>query len=310
MRPSLILVIATLVPSIARPIDVETVHKNLEQARNSHRLKIEKLREAVTKDLENASKSARVRGLVKEMDMVAKELEHFRATGKVPSKLVTRERLKQYESAYESLAKALAAGSGELLRLMRDDEARKVDAELGELRKSYAATRNRVPETATAAQDGKSYQAFDRVLTWKEAQQACVQMGGHLPIIRTEAEDRLVRGLMEAAGLKQAWLGATDEIKEGQWRWIDGTEMTYTNWAKDQPNDANFDGTGEDYLVSQWDGKWWDFPNRGQAAGGHPGFVCEWGVEARSAKRDIVLGPASKASQPNGPKPPEAGKPR
>ena len=32
------------------------------------------------------------------------------------------------------------------------------------------------------------------------------------------------------------WIGLTDDIKEGQFKWVDGTAPNYTNWKPDQPN--------------------------------------------------------------------------
>lgn len=61
--------------------------------------------------------------------------------------------------------------------------------------------------------------------------------------------------------------------KRGDWRWITGERVTYTNWQPGEPND---DDEGEDYAMMYKDGTWND-------AGGpkHPDeahyYVCEWG---------------------------------
>ena len=41
------------------------------------------------------------------------------------------------------------------------------------------------------------------------------------------------------------WLGATDVVQEGVWRWITGEAWTYSNWLPGEPNN-HF--PGEHYL--------------------------------------------------------------
>ena len=33
-------------------------------------------------------------------------------------------------------------------------------------------------------------------------------------------------------------LGATDRDEEGIWKWLDGTDMSYSNWISNQPDNA------------------------------------------------------------------------
>jgi hypothetical protein len=80
---------------------------------------------------------------------------------------------------------------------------------------------------------------------------------------------------MSDHGVAAAWLGATDEQVEGQWVWVDGTPMRYSNWSPvgKQPNNKQ----GLEHYAVIWiahDGKWSDQPN--QSTELHPGFVCQW----------------------------------
>jgi Lectin C-type domain len=50
-------------------------------------------------------------------------------------------------------------------------------------------------------------------------------LGGHLAIVKSEEENRFIASLLMIAGIVAAWLGATDELAEGRWIWLDGTEM-------------------------------------------------------------------------------------
>jgi hypothetical protein len=52
------------------------------------------------------------------------------------------------------------------------------------------------------------------------------------------------------------WLGLTDTNVEGTFEWIDGSDVVYTNWLADEPND-DF-GNGEDCGELGPGGKWND----------------------------------------------------
>ena len=36
-----------------------------------------------------------------------------------------------------------------------------------------------------------------------------------------------------------AWIGLSDVLQEGTFAWRDGSELTYTNWKTNNPNNAN-----------------------------------------------------------------------
>ncbi len=137
---------------------------------------------------------------------------------------------------------------------------------------------------------GNRYRLFHEQLTWHEARDRCVKMGGRLAIVRGEEEMRFLTSLVSSTKLDSAWLGASDEQEEGRWVWGDGTEMRYENWAAGQPNN---DGGGlpEHYLlmVAPTQGVWWDLPDTAQPFF-HPGFICQWkDASARpTEKRPVV----------------------
>lgn len=120
---------------------------------------------------------------------------------------------------------------------------------------------------------GKRYKFFPDVVSWTEARAQCEHMGGRLAIVTSKEQNETLAKLVQEAGKADAWLGATDEVTEGSWVWIDGSPLTYSNWAPGQPN--NKKGV-ENYLLlmATLKGQWADQPNR--STDHKPGFLCEW----------------------------------
>ena len=97
---------------------------------------------------------------------------------------------------------------------------------------------------------GKYYKAFNEFLSWHQARDKCQEMGGHLAIVRNDSENRFILSLLSKTVLGSAWLGATDEEREGRWVWVDGSVLTYNKWNTNQPN--NNGGRGpENYLMME-----------------------------------------------------------
>ncbi|XP_024236113.2 CD209 antigen-like protein C isoform X1 [Oncorhynchus tshawytscha] len=70
--------------------------------------------------------------------------------------------------------------------------------------------------------------------TWEESRMDCIRREAHLVIINNREEQVFINGLNGAN--KQIWIGLTDTIVEGTWKWVDGTPLTTTYWGDGQPN--------------------------------------------------------------------------
>lgn len=139
---------------------------------------------------------------------------------------------------------------------------------------SISCSSKKVPQDATEF-EGHHYKVFYDSLSWQEAALKCKNMGGMLAAIKSKEVNDFIYKLGNG---KCLWLGASDELKENEWLWRDGSIMTYSNWASHEPD--NWYGGKEHWLVISWpspeykDGKWGDTQKtyREQIKG----YVCEW----------------------------------
>ena len=139
---------------------------------------------------------------------------------------------------------------------------------------SIACTKNDIPKDATPFK-GNHYKVFYEALSWQEAELKCANIGGYLASIKSKEVNEFIYKLGKGNCL---WLGASDELNEGNWIWRDGSAVTYTNWASKEP-DNWYDGA-EHWLVISWpgerysNGQWGD--TRDHKREEIVGYVCEW----------------------------------
>ena len=96
---------------------------------------------------------------------------------------------------------------------------------------------------------GHSYYRSTGVAYWTTAKTNCSNMGGHLVTITSSGEQSFIFGLWPSG-----WIGLTDEVTEGTWRWVTGETYSYTNWNNGEPNNSG----NEDYVQFVSNGKWND----------------------------------------------------
>jgi len=114
-------------------------------------------------------------------------------------------------------------------------------------------------------------------ITWTDAKAAAVAAGGHLATVANASE---MSAIIASVGTgDNLWIGLTDAgaegATEGNFQWVTGEPLLYTNWGTNQPDDAF---GGQDY-AKYWDlsttGIWDDDANAGSNM---DGYILEKGA--------------------------------
>jgi len=103
--------------------------------------------------------------------------------------------------------------------------------------------------------------SFENPISWFGAKNAASLLGGYLATVTSETEEMFLQGAFAGSNLFQgvtAWIGLSDEIVEGTFRWMTGPEagqlLGYSNWLTGEPN--NNGPTGNEHYVT-----WANYPN-------------------------------------------------
>jgi hypothetical protein len=130
----------------------------------------------------------------------------------------------------------------------------------------------------TNSANGHTYKRFDAPSTLQQARTGCAARGAHLVTLTTQQENDFVVTQFVQDSV-EAWLGATDELVEGNWRWMTGEPWSFENWNAGEPNDGVSYTSGEDYaaVVAVNAGRWNDAGGPGLGATQNLlSYICEW----------------------------------
>lgn len=129
--------------------------------------------------------------------------------------------------------------------------------------------------------NGNTYAFIENEMLWNEAREVCEKLGGHLAYINSEAEQEFIT---EITKNYYTALGGWDELSEGEWTWLDGSEMTFTNWRSGEPNNS-YPHQNHLYINYSGAGKWDDGYDNRMAP-----FVCEWENDRSEHNLGILSG--------------------
>jgi hypothetical protein len=137
-----------------------------------------------------------------------------------------------------------------------------IDAEAG--KKFF---RFKMADLTNDAYTNSQYQIVEGSFTWEEARVDAISRNGRLAILDTEYKQNLIENMIQnqpnlnLEAKHNFAIGLSKHQTEGDWRWIDGSQLNYSKWGPGEPNNQ---GGGQDYAVlttgweSSWDFGQWD----------------------------------------------------
>ena len=144
------------------------------------------------------------------------------------------------------------------------------------------------PVEAVKAQPHASrYEIFQADVSWEEANNLCIQRGGHLATITSPEEQQQLSTMAQAAGLKYIWIGGYTSVRNGvaYGHWITGEPFAYTAWFPGEPSRNDRDGTPEFYLMLWYVQNYWSWNDQRNDVIrdtnltyfiGKTGYICEY----------------------------------
>ncbi|XP_045073508.1 C-type lectin domain family 4 member E-like [Coregonus clupeaformis] len=93
--------------------------------------------------------------------------------------------------------------------------------------------------------------------SWEESRQDCLERGADLVIINSEEEQAFINGF---ESVYFVWIGLTDSVTEGTWKWVDGTPLTTPRyWESGEPGGGRVENCGEICYMSSGQRVWRDY---------------------------------------------------
>ena len=83
------------------------------------------------------------------------------------------------------------------------------------------------------------FQVIEGSFTWHEAKADAESRGGRLAVLDTQDKiDSANEYLLSIGEWPHTWIGLTDEVGTDSWVWIDGSNLSVSNWGGSEPNNS------------------------------------------------------------------------
>ena len=98
---------------------------------------------------------------------------------------------------------------------------------------------------------GFSLQIVEGSYSWNEAKADAEVRGGRLAVLNSQERINLANAYLSSlSSWNNLWIGLTDELTEGHWKWITGEELTDSFWVVDEP--SNGGTSGNEHYAHYW----------------------------------------------------------
>ncbi len=103
--------------------------------------------------------------------------------------------------------------------------------------------------------NGHYYELIEERLSWSDARDSAVSMGGYLATITSQEEDDFIDNVFNG----YFWIGGYQlegsTEPDGGWQWVTGEDWSYTNWFSGEP--SNSVGAEDSIEIGRFSGSYW-----------------------------------------------------
>ena len=118
---------------------------------------------------------------------------------------------------------------------------------------------NSEADNAEDSYDNSTFSIVEGNFTWHEAKSDAESRGGRLAVLDTG--EKLSKARASIGSYESCWIGLSDELSEGNWIWVNGTSLSFSDWINGEPTNISSDGLYEEHfveMVNSYSGKWND----------------------------------------------------
>ncbi|KAI5087738.1 CD209 antigen-like protein C, partial [Silurus meridionalis] len=92
------------------------------------------------------------------------------------------------------------------------------------------------------------YYVSNEKKSWEESRQNCRDKGADMMIINSKEEQEFI--IKHISSIREVWIGLSDKDKEGEWKWVDASPLTFKDWGQGEPGGKEEENCVEIYKSS------------------------------------------------------------
>uniref|UniRef100_A0A3B4Y7V5 C-type lectin domain-containing protein n=1 Tax=Seriola lalandi dorsalis TaxID=1841481 RepID=A0A3B4Y7V5_SERLL len=95
--------------------------------------------------------------------------------------------------------------------------------------------------------------------SWEDSRNECKRRGGDLVKIDSREEQSFLKNrLQKMDNRDKFWIGLTDSAVEGEWLWVDGSQLSKSFWFWQEPDNWRLENPDGEDCARMGEGWWWD----------------------------------------------------
>ncbi|XP_066449336.1 CD209 antigen-like protein C isoform X2 [Eleutherodactylus coqui] len=86
-------------------------------------------------------------------------------------------------------------------------------------------------------------------LSWNDARDDCIRKGSGLVMLKNKEETDALQSILEK---DRYWIGLRRDKENVEWKWLDGSNLSFSNWNNGEPNSLDEENCVESTYTGYW----------------------------------------------------------